>query len=150
MDLSKLQPGDALLYKPKGLYGLLIRMHTGHPVGHVEVYLGAGRSTASRDKIGVDIYPLRTEGLIQICRPKLPFDVLKATAFALSQKGTPYGWGDLFNFIGLDVDAKGIVCSPWATLVYRAACGDPFNGDAANRIAPFQFATTTFFEVLKP
>lgn len=143
-----LQAGDVLLYRGSGLFGWLIRLKTWHDVGHVEVYVGHRQSVASRDGKGVDLYPLRTAGLITVCRPKLPVDVLAGLTWFHGMRGTPYGWLDLANFLGLTVDKRGIVCSPFATLFCRAEGLDPFNGEPANDIAPFEFALSPVFQVI--
>jgi hypothetical protein len=53
--------------------------------------------------------------------------------------GTPYGWLDLLNFIGLNVDTEGIVCSAFATEFYRACGWNLFPTDQSNDVAPFEF-----------
>jgi hypothetical protein len=68
--LRTLKPGDVLLYKPKGLFGWLIRVKTWHKIAHVECYVGDGLSVASRDGKGVGKYPLRSSELAVVCRPK--------------------------------------------------------------------------------
>jgi len=134
-----LQAGDVLLYRGTGVYGFVIRVKTWHQIGHVEVYHGHGVSAASRDGQGVNIYPLREDKLCNVLRPNVPFRVSAADRFVASMRGTPYGWWDLANFTGWHVDAKGIVCSPFATLDLRAGGVPVFNSEPANLIAPFQF-----------
>lgn len=134
-----LRPGDVMLYKPSGLYGWIIKVKTWHSISHVEVYHGGGISAASRDGKGVNFYPVRLDGLAYVLRPTIPFDKAKADAFVSSMLGTPYGWLDLLDFVGISVDKKGIVCSPFATLDLRAAGIPVFNDEPANLIAPFEF-----------
>lgn len=136
---NSLQPGDVLLYKPKGFFGWVIRLKTWHPIAHVEVYMGDGTSAASRDGQGVGRYPWRNTELAYVLRPGVPFDVGKANAYIDSMVGTRYGWWDLLNFTGWKVDTKGIVCSPFATELLRAAGVPVFNDEASNLIAPFEF-----------
>lgn len=145
MDLSKLLPGDVLLYGPVGLFGWLIRLKTWHKVAHCEVYWGEGKSVASRDGQGVAIYPFRAEQLVQVLRPAA-FDLAGATKYVEATLGTPYGWGDLLNFAGIDIDSEGIICSAFVTSVLRAAGVNVFNDENPNDIAPFQFRTS---ELLK-
>jgi len=145
--VAQLKAGDALLYRGKGLYGWLIRLKTWHPIGHVEVYLGLGLSTAARDKIGVGLYPVRESELAYVWRPHVAFNAPRALDYATKHKGEPYGWLDLLAFIGLKTDGKGIVCSPYATDVHRAGGVDPFNGEASRDIAPFQWLTSPAGEI---
>lgn len=140
--VSQLQAGDALLYSGKGLYGCLIRLKTWHSVGHVEVYLGLGLSTASRDGVGVGLYPVRETDLAYVWRPQMPFNASRAFAYASKRKGEPYGWLDLLAFIGWKSDGEGTVCSPYATDVQRAGGVDPFNWEPSRNIAPFQWLTS--------
>lgn len=134
-----LKPGDCLLYKPSGFFGAVISIKTWHKVAHVEVYVGAGRSAASRDGKGVGVYETRTDGLAYVLRPIRSLDLNRGLRYALRSIGTPYGWFDLLNFIGLNVDTKGIVCSAFATEFYRACGWYLFPTDQANDVAPFEF-----------
>lgn len=147
LDLSNLLPGDVLLYKGTGLYGRIIRLKTWHSEGHVEVYAGGGISVASRDGRGVDSYPFRDRDLIHVLRPTVPFDGHAAFTWFRTMRGTRYGWLDLFQFVGVNINAKGIVCSPFATLYLRAGGVPIFNTEQAEKIAPFQFLTS---ELLRP
>jgi len=135
------QPGDCLLYRPTGFFGRLIAIKTWHPLSHVEVYVGKGVSVASRDGEGVGYYPLRLEQLAYVLRPTVPLDLAAGLRYARRMTGTPYGWMDLLNFVGVNVDSKGIVCSPFATEFYRACGWNCFPQDQANDIAPFQFTS---------
>lgn len=128
-----------MLYKPQGAFGFLIRLKTWHRVAHVEMYLGNGISTASRDGKGVDRYPVRDTELIFVLRPKTPLDMTKVSDFVDRWVGTPYGWLDLFNFMGFAVDRKGIVCSPYITRALRAGGCPIFNDEDPNLVAPFEF-----------
>ena len=144
-----IKPGDVLLYKAKGLFGWLITRKTWHNIGHVEVYVGDGQSVASRDHQGTGKYPLRLSELMYVCRPKRHFDCAKALAWFEAQPHQPYGWFDLLSFTGWNVDGKGIVCSPFATTFIRAGGLDPFNGEPAIKIAPFQFALSSKYAVFQ-
>lgn len=145
-----LQPGDCLLYKPKGFFGWMIAAKTWHQIAHVEVYIGGDCSVASRDGKGVGLYPTRYEGLVQVCRPRLPVKLDEAMAwFVKYADGLPYGWADLLQFGGYNVDGRGMICSTFATLFLRAGGFEPFNElEPATKIAPFQFATSPAFAVL--
>ena len=139
---GQLRAGDALLYKARGFYGWLISLKTWHPVSHVEICLGLGLSAASRDGLGVNLYPLRLSDLAYVWRPRDRFNAVAALNYAVAHKGEPYGWLDLLAFIGIKRDGKGIVCSPFATDVQRAGGIDPFNGEESRLIAPFQWLTS--------
>lgn len=144
-DPAILQPGDCLLYRPSGPFGWIIRVKTWHRISHIEIYLGGGKSSASRDGLGVNIYPLRTSQLAYVLRPKFHFDAAVATAFTEKNAGTPYGWLDLLDFTGfINIDKKGIVCSPWATLVFRLF-KPIFNTEEPNLVAPFEFLESEDF-----
>lgn len=140
-----LEPGDILLYKATGLYGRVISIKTWHTVGHVECYVGNGNSVASRNGIGTGLYPLRLNDLWTVCRPRLPFDCEKAIHWFMAQPHRPYGWLDLLQFIGINIDKPGIVCSPFCAEFLRAGDLDPFNGEPAAKIAPFEFALSPVF-----
>jgi hypothetical protein len=136
-------PGDVLLYKATGFYGKVIALKTWHNIGHVEVYIGESRSAASRDRKGVGLYPVRFADLAYVLRPIVPFQLRAALDwFHRDANGLPYGWADLLFFAGLNINRKGIVCSPFATQFLRAGGVPVFNKEMAERIAPFQFQTS--------
>lgn len=138
-DKLYLRPGDIMLYRPKGVFGRLIQVKTWHRISHVEIYAGGLQSYASRDGVGVDIYPVRVTELAYVLRPTAALDLEKMRAFAVSMKGTPYGWLDLLDFAGFNVDRKGIVCSAYATELLRAGGWHVFPTDKSNLVSPFQF-----------
>lgn len=144
---SALHPGDVLLYRAKGLYGRIIALKTWHPIAHTEVYVGNGQSVASRDGIGTGLYPLRQTELAMVCRPIPPIDLEAGMRWFESQPHRPYGWMDLLQFIGFDIETFGVVCSPYSTLFVRSFMPDPFNGEPAYKIAPFEFLLSNCFTV---
>lgn len=162
--LRDARPLDIMLYRPNGIFGRLIKFHTGYDLSHVEVFLGrdalgwspkllleldaanggtTSYSTASRDGKGVNFYPARLAELAYVLRPvtTLPLNVRAAIATAISMRGTPYGWLDLADFFGFRLNAKGVVCSPYATVIARAAGIPLFNGVQPRQVAPFMFRT---------
>ncbi len=141
------QPGDVLLYRPakRSIFGWLIAVKTWNQISHVEVSIGGGESVASRDGQGVDRYPERTSELVHVLRPTVPFDLAAALAWFEGQRGQPYGWLDLAAFMGWTGDAKGVVCSPFATMFLRAGGIDPFRGYPHNKVPPFLFLTSPVF-----
>lgn len=137
---SQLEPGDVLLYRPVGLFGLAIAVKTWHSIAHVEIYVGNGQSVASRDGLGTGVYPLRLSELAVVCRPCVPIDVAGALARFKQKPPRPYGWLDLVEFIGVDVNSGGIVCSPFADEFLRdEGIVDFLNGEPKAKIAPFEF-----------
>jgi hypothetical protein len=146
---ERLQPGDCLLYAATGTFGRLISWITWHPVGHVEIYIGNGRSVAARNGIGVNQYPLRLADLIRVRRPAQPFHLPAALAWFLTQaKGQGYDWLGLLRFrttgkvsTKLDSPTKQF-CSEFATRFYGQGGFYPFGEEDADAIAPFQFDTS--------
>jgi len=118
--IPPLQPGDILLYDSGSLVDWLIKFRTWSDVAHVEIYLDNYESTASRNGLGVDIYPVRYEGLRYIRRLQVPFDRIAARKFAIKMRGTPYGYGDLARFYLLNIPTKGLICSQYGDLLLRA------------------------------
>lgn len=135
----QLKSGDILLYRPSGLFGRLIAVKTWHAISHVEIYAGIQRSFASRDGLGVDHYPVRTQDLAYVLRPQVLLDFVGGVEWFEQHKGAPYGWLDLLNFIGVPIDSHGMVCSSFAAGFLRACDWDIFPTDPINRVAPFQF-----------
>lgn len=147
MIIADLRPGDVLLYRANGFFGRLIALKTWHPISHVEVYVGNQQSVASRDGQGTGLYPLRLTELERVCRPIVPFDLAAGLAWFHSTPHRSYGWADLLQFVGMNVDTKGVVCSPFATEFERRCGIDPFNGEDPNKIAPFQFELSPVYQV---
>lgn len=145
--IALLQPGDLMLYKPgaRSFFGWLIRIKTWHAISHVEVYVGDGKSFASRDGIGTNIYPMRLSDLVLVRKPNLPFNIAKALAGFYRTGHQPYGWLDLLQFMGAPVDAKGVVCSPAATDFIRDGDVPVFGREPSIKIAPMQLALTELY-----
>lgn len=143
-------PGDLLLYKPSGLWGYLIAIKTWTAkVSHVEVYAGDGMSWASRDGVGVGLYPTRTDKIAYHLRPDEPLDFLAMQAWFETVDGQRYDWLGLARFlywgsIGTGNDGKQF-CSEFACRLYRSGGMDPFNGVDADAIAPASFLLSNCF-----
>lgn len=146
-----IKPGDCLLYKSTSLFGLLIGFKTWHDVSHCEAYVGQGFSVASRDGKGVEKYPIRTDGLIHVLRPTVPFDLDKAMrVFRMKYKGQKYDWMGLLRFawrskVVPDNKDNRQFCSEFLTRFYRAGGLDPFNGMDADCIPPCHFLLSDHF-----
>lgn len=140
-----LMPGDALLYGGENLTDRLIQFRTWSDVAHIEIYVDAGRSVASRNGIGVGCYPFRALGLRYVLRPMHPkFDVARGMNWFEHVNGTPYGWGDLGRFYGLRFKTHGLICSEFADRFYQAARLPVFNPDYfAGTVCPRDFLTVS-------
>lgn len=134
-----IQPADILLYRANSVFGRIIGIKTWSDIAHVEVSIGGGESVASRDGKGVGRYPHRSADLAHILRPVQPVDLEAALRWFRSMEGEPYGWLDLLAFVGWTGDAKGVVCSPFATQFLRAGGLPIFRGYPHNKIAPCYF-----------
>lgn len=138
-----LQPGDCLLYAGKGLFDWVIAARTAHWTSHVEIAgLSPGMSWASRNGLGVNYYPTRFEGLSHVLRPTRRGGLCQigdATTWAVSIVGTPYGWLELLNFVGLPIRNHGMFCSQFATEFYRHAGWQIFPDSDPSDVEPFRF-----------
>ena len=143
---SLLRPGDCLLYAPNSVYGWLIAIKTYTKVSHCEVYVGNGRSAASRDGVGVGIYPLRTANLAYVLRYS-ESDLLDWVAFwkwFRTVNGQKYDWLGLLRFvwwrgIGTGKNAR-MFCSEFQARAYRELNARVFSPLAdADAIVPADF-----------
>lgn len=158
--LPELKAGDVLLYYDDILIDALIGFRTWSDVAHVEVYLGNGLSAASRNGIGVNVYPLRLLGLKYVRRPVETFNTEKAFTFARQMSGTPYGWLDLTEFYGglpkwamrllRKVFKKvGLICSQFGDLILRASDVQAFSEDyPAGKVSPRDFLVTAALKTI--
>src|ERR1019366_4614963 len=105
-DRSALKPGVMLLYWSEDAIDRIIGVKTGYRIAHVEHYAGAGQSVASRNGIGVNIYPLRLEGLVMVREPVGAFDFAAALAYFQTVKGQPYDWEGLLTFTSLTTEGE--------------------------------------------
>lgn len=107
-----LQVGDICLYSTRDLVDDIVEWKTGSDVAHVELYVGNGVSWASRNGIGVNAYPFRPFGLVKVRRLKFNFNIDKATIwFDKTQKGQPYGFGDILANENIVTKWPGEDCS---------------------------------------
>lgn len=145
-----LRAGDTLLYAPSSFWSYLIAIKTFNKVSHCECYVGQGQSVASRDGQGVNLYPLRENGLTFVLRPNQPFDLDEALAWFTTVKGQQYDWKGLLRFFtwgkvgGIDTQNKQF-CSEMLCRLYRAGGLDPFNGCDADSVSPAQFLYSSCF-----
>lgn len=167
-----LRPWDTLLYRPSSIFGQLIRIKTGQKISHVEVFIGRdllalyapatlaaldarhGQGTqyaaASRDRLGVDFYPVRMDKHTAYqLRPTLEpsvADARAAMAHASALRGTPYGWLDLADFFGTGINGPGVVCSPFAASLLRARALPVFRSIQARLVTPAMFRSSELLE----
>lgn len=151
---ADLRPGDCLLYAPSSFWSYVIALKTWNRVSHCEGFLGAGKSVASRDGLGVNVYDTRLVGLAVVLRPTQPFDLGKAQAWFQTVKGQQYDWKGLLRFVtwgqlgGIDTRDK-MFCSEFLTRFYRAGGFDPFHGNDADAVAPATFLYSPFFDEVR-
>lgn len=146
----ELRPADLLLYGGGSLISWFIQLRTWSDVSHVEIYLGGGRSLASRAN-GVNIYPLRVPNLRRVLRPKdvharalagadlpvrpsenlpttrLPLNLEAGLQWFQSVQGTRYGYLDLLKFYLIDIPTRGMICSEFADRFFKASGLPLFN-----------------------
>jgi hypothetical protein len=139
--LSLLLPGDLLLYASSGLMGRGIQIKTSSKVTHCEIYIGSGRTIASRDGIGVDTYDFETKNLAMVLRPKEAVDMAAMVHWHVSvAKGQGYDWAGLFmGFIARKWGRENgkMFCSEHTTRAYRQGGIHPFRvGVDADSISP--------------
>jgi hypothetical protein len=107
-----LQVGNILLYSTKDIVDSLIEWKTGSDVAHIEIYMGGGISWASRNGIGVNTYPFRSSGLVKVRKLIGNFNLpLAQIWFEKTQKGQPYGFGDILANENIITKFPGEDCS---------------------------------------
>ena len=146
---AELQPGDVLLYKGKGVWMLWTRWKTWSKVGHVEVYVGNGRTITASPSKGVNYHPLRLseeEGLRYVLRSKATIDVGAGLAwFEANVRGQRYDLLGLVKAFYLNRDGAEdkMWCSEIVGEFLRACRAYPFADDLhADSLAPAQFLQT--------
>jgi hypothetical protein len=144
-----LQPGDHLLYGKSDLFGLITSVKTWSPAVHIEVYCAPGYSVASRNGIGVNLYPVRLAQLIAVLRPRR-FDLEAAMQwFRAHARGEAYDWLGLlcFTLAVKQGSKRKMFCSEFAARLDRHAGCRSFHPEFdADRIAPGNFAMSPAFE----
>jgi hypothetical protein len=160
IDLSKLRPGDCLMYgrtpfrkSPVAwLIGTIICIKTWSRFCHVEIYGGNGQSFAARDGVGVGLYPFRSSELLKVRRPDPErYNHRRFLAWFETVDGQKYDWVGLLGF-GLNrwklalerrlgmMPAALHFCSEFDTRGYRNGGVHPFNKEIdADAVAPAQF-----------
>lgn len=113
--------GDILLYASRDITDDVIEIKTGDDVAHIEIYAGSGQSWASRNGIGVNLYPFRPDGLRYVRRPIAHVDSTALSALGMTYKGAPYNWDDIAESVDVNLSNlnKGYDCSHFATVLLR-------------------------------
>lgn len=147
-----LRVGDCLIYFTPSLFGWLTAIKTWSKVSHCEVYAGQGMSLASRNGIGVNRYPYRSDGLVCVRRPIGVLDIESANNwFEAEARFQRYDWLGLFCFTlaAKHGHPRKMFCSEFATRWYRHASIQPFDPDwDADRVSPSMFLQTPVFETV--
>jgi len=157
-NVSMLQPGDALLYAPRGIVGFLINLKGWwHGVAHCEMYEGCiggiHYALASRNGIGVNRYQFRAADLAYVLRPTEAFDLQQAVEwFERIARGQRYDWMAIWRFLKpgdetADYDPNRQICSAMLCRLYRSGGLRVFSTfEDADRIHPFQFLTSPMLD----
>jgi hypothetical protein len=145
-----LQLGDILLYNSLDIFDLAIDIKESDGKAHVEVWAGNAESWASRNGIGVNLYPYRSSGLVGVRRPKGQFNKPAVDAwFEDGVRGMKYGWSDILASLEIE-DAgsgttnikqfSGVDCSHFAAALMEVAeCPQFDTGYSKNKISPAEF-----------
>jgi hypothetical protein len=136
--------GDILLYNTDSIVDDLIDLKTWSDVAHVEIYVGDGWSVASRNGLGVDLYPYRPDSLHKVRRLSVPFDKENAdTWFNSGVKGQKYNWASLAEFFNIHIQSQGFICSVFAANYLRYGGCELFAPDyEISKISPRDFELT--------
>jgi hypothetical protein len=147
MSSLTLKAGDLLLYSGSGFFSRLIKIKTWSSISHVEIAAGDGTAWASRDGVGVGRYPMRTDGLRAILRPKGRLSLKRAELWHATVDGQAYDWLGLLRFftVGKQSQTKSF-CSEYACRWYRASGIEPFSKDYdADLVSPGMFLSSSRF-----
>lgn len=154
---DSLLPADMLLYYTEDIVDRVIAEKTGYRLGHVERYAGGGQSLASRNGIGVDVYPLRLDGLVCMRRPIGPFNFDKGMAWFNQApplpmiKGQSYDWEGLLTFTSITTQGEEgkMFCSEFSINFDRACDFVPCNPTVpAYEIAPAHLRLLPTFQTI--
>lgn len=130
---DELRAGAICLYNSASLSDKAIEWKEGDPdTAHVEIYIGNGKSVASRNEIGVGLYDFRPEGLVHVRFLDGDFSLEPAMGWFNQVDGAKYGWGDIganLDLIEAPEDAwqkpevllkTGMDCSHFASMFLMA------------------------------
>lgn len=147
----RLAPGDVLLYSGTGFFSTLIKVKTWSSISHVELVAEHGDvAYASRDGQGVGTYPLRSEGLTHILRPRFVLNMVAIRRFHHSCLGQKYDWLGLLRFFTLGQQSMDKqFCSEYVTRLLRVGDLEPFSEDYdADLVSPGMFLASPVLETV--
>ena len=151
-DQSILLPGDALLYFDGSLIDRLIAFKTSGRIGHIEIYDGNGFSVASRNRIGINRYHWRADGLVCVRRPTERIDWQKGERwFQDDARGEGYDFKGLlcFYLAAKHGSRRKMFCSEFALRRYRHSDFQPFNPEQdSDRTSPWDFWKSAAMETI--
>jgi hypothetical protein len=127
---TQLRAGDTMLYFSRDAVDWAIAIKTWTKLAHVEIYVGNGMSVASRNGVGVGLYPVRWPGLAVVRRSKVSPNLVAAQRwFNLTANGQKYDWLGLLCFtLAVKQGAPDrMFCSEFWTRWMRHAGVEPFN-----------------------
>lgn len=121
---QNIKSGDLLAWEGRSFYGRMIRLWSGSRYTHVGVaWVHQGRVfiLEAREGAGVTIRALSRAGDFVLIPTQLEWadDV---EAFALSNMGLPYSWGDILSVVfSRKLAAPGFICTEYAARVLEVA-----------------------------
>lgn len=143
---SLIKPGDCLLYRgrPYDVFDWAINIKTWHNIVHCELALGDGKSAASRNGLGVAIYPWRDTELAYILRPQANLKWPEFWAWFRTVNGQKYDWIGLLRFAWFKQVGSGNhgkqFCSEFLCRAYRVLAPSIIGVvDDADAYAPADF-----------
>ncbi len=126
--MPDLKPGDLLVFSRRTIFDWAVRVKTWSVATHTEVYIGGGKTVASRNGKGCAVYLEDLDGLYCVLRPTCKLDIgAGLSTYYAKWDGKPYGWLALFEFCLIDLHSRGIFCSELSTMFLRACGCEPFN-----------------------
>lgn len=150
LGIPELKPGDIFLYGGHDLFSHVTMLITWSRAVHVEVYWEGAYSLASRNGEGVNRYPIRSQGLIAILRPRGELNIAAGRQWWWQKANRrPYGWLDLLQFINIRIRTKGLICSEFAALLFdHLECPLFRPGYDRGAVAPAQFLQTVALDLI--
>lgn len=143
-----LRPGMVMGYTGSGFYGWLTTTKTWMNIGHVEVYIGGGRSVAARLD-GLHTYDVREDDkLCVLLEPNGKVDIEAGMDWFYSHaEGKSYDlWGQIAFWRVAGGSANKMWCSEFAAEFLKACNFYAFNPLCpSEKIAPAQFLQTGTF-----
>jgi len=153
IDPTHLRPGMILLYEASSVFGYAISLFSGSRISHVEMYRGDGQSWASRDGLGVGVYPFRSANLALVLESPHPLNLARIAEGFEAKRGHRYDWATIKKFLTLgftDSRTDAEVCSELITYLLRAG-GLPtlFGNKEPEDIKPSDFVEALNMGVLR-